>query len=135
MTVIAQISLGVADAERAGRFWCRALNYVRRAPRYSGDEWIVIEPRPGDPGAPIAMDLSESPIQEQPRIHFDLDAGEVELDVEVQRLVSLGAKHVDWPHYPEPSDEPPFVVLADTEGNRFCVSGRRLLEKDDELAA
>jgi hypothetical protein len=37
---------------------------------------------------------------------------------EVERLVSLGAERVDWDLYPE---DPDFVVLADTEGNRFCV--------------
>ena len=37
---------------------------------------------------------------------------------EVERLVSLGATRVDWDLYP---DDPDFVVLADTEGNRFCV--------------
>ncbi|MCG5467342.1 hypothetical protein LADH09A_005836 [Micromonospora sp. LAH09] len=33
----------------------------------------------------------------------------------------------DWRHYPtDPHPtEPPYVVLADSEGNRFCVSGRR----------
>lgn len=34
---------------------------------------------------------------------------------------------VDWRHYPTDPlpTEPPYVVLADPEGNRFCVSGRR----------
>jgi hypothetical protein len=35
----------------------------------------------------------------------------------VARLVSLGAKRVEW-DYPEDADH---VVLADTEGNLFCV--------------
>ncbi|MFE4395181.1 MULTISPECIES: hypothetical protein [Streptomycetaceae] len=30
--------------------------------------------------------------------------------------VALGAERVDWKRYPE---DPDFVVLADTEGNRF----------------
>ena len=37
---------------------------------------------------------------------------------EVERLISLGAERVDWDLYPE---DPDFIVLADTEGNRFCV--------------
>ena len=37
---------------------------------------------------------------------------------EVERLVALGAERVDWDLYP---DDPDFIVLADTEGNRFCV--------------
>ena len=36
---------------------------------------------------------------------------------EVERLISLGAQHVDWV-YPDGAN---FVVLSDTEGNLFCV--------------
>ncbi|QFZ17346.1 VOC family protein [Saccharothrix syringae] len=127
MTAIAQVSLGVSDCERAGAFWAAALGYVRRAPRFAGDDWVVVEPPPGVAGAAIAMDLSESPVEERPRVHLDLDAGEVDLDDEVDRLVALGARRVPWPHYPDRlgPGEPPFVVLADPEGNRFCVAGRR----------
>ena len=51
-------------------------------------------------------------------MHLDLwAANEEEQQTEVERLVSLGARRVDWV-YPEGAD---FVVLADTEGNLFCV--------------
>ncbi|WP_036377883.1 VOC family protein [Micromonospora sp. ATCC 39149] len=126
MAVIAQVSLGVSDCERAGRFWAAALGYVRRPPRYPGDDWIVLAPPPGVPGTALAMDLSESPVEPYPRVHLDLNAGGRDLEDEVERLVGLGARRVDWPHYParlEPGASP-YVVLADTEGNRFCVSGR-----------
>ncbi|MDR7275122.1 VOC family protein [Catenuloplanes atrovinosus] len=129
MAAFAQISLGVDDPDRAGAFWAQALGYVRRPPRWDGDEWIVIEPPPGERGPAIAMDTSESPAEEFPRIHMDLDAGDRDLDTEVDRLIALGARHVDWPYYPEPGErhpaEPPYVVLADPEGNRFCVAGYR----------
>lgn len=52
-------------------------------------------------------------------MHIDLDADDAaEQEREVRRLVALGAERVDWDNYP---DDPDFVVLADTEGNRFCV--------------
>ncbi|MEV0897155.1 VOC family protein [Actinoplanes sp. NPDC049802] len=127
MAMVAQISLGVADDKRAGDFWMAALGYVRRPPRWAGDDWIVIEPPPGVPGAPIAMDVSESPVQEQPRIHFDIQDEHGDLEAEVDRLLGLGARRVDWPFYPKPGEshpaEPEYVVLADPEGNRFCVCG------------
>jgi catechol 2,3-dioxygenase-like lactoylglutathione lyase family enzyme len=129
MAAIAQISLGVEDPERAGAFWIQALGYVRRPPRWEGDEWIVIEPPPGVAGAPIAMDFSESPTEEFPRIHLDLHAGDSDLHAEVDRLIGLGAHRVDWPYYPKPGErhpaEPLYVVLADPEGNRFCVGEYR----------
>ncbi|MEU4694084.1 VOC family protein [Actinoplanes sp. NPDC023714] len=121
MAFIAQISLGVGEPERAAAFWSGALGYVRRAPRWDGDDWIVLEPPAGVEGAPIAMDQSESRVEEYPRIHLDLRAGPDGLEAEVERLVGLGAGRVDWPHRAGPG-EPEFVVLTDTEGNRFCVA-------------
>ncbi len=134
MTSIAQISLGVQDDKRAAAFWAPALDYVRRPPRYDGDDWIVLQPRPGSPGSPIAMDVSESAVEEFPRIHLDLDAGDRDLDEEVARLVRLGAQHVDWQHYPRDPHpaEKEYVVLADPEGNRFCVGGQRRTRPYDE---
>ncbi|MDT5025944.1 MAG: hypothetical protein QOE61_2370 [Micromonosporaceae bacterium] len=48
----------------------------------------------------------------------DLDLYSSDQAAEVDRLLGLGASLVDWQDYPEGAD---FVVLADTEGNRFCV--------------
>ncbi|PWR10929.1 glyoxalase [Micromonospora acroterricola] len=127
MSMIAQLSLGVSDPDRAAAFWAAALGFHRRPPRFAGDEWIVLDPPPGAPGVAIALDLSESPVPEFPRLHMDLDAGERSLDEELDRLLALGAQLVGWRHYPtDPHPtEPPYVVLADPEGNRFCVSGHR----------
>lgn len=54
--------------------------------------------------------------QAVPRIHLDLYT--MKQADEVSRLLTLGAVTVDWPYYPP---EPDFVVLADPEGNIFCV--------------
>jgi catechol 2,3-dioxygenase-like lactoylglutathione lyase family enzyme len=127
MTSIGQISLGVQDDRRAAAFWSAALGYLRRPPRYDGDDWIVLEPAPGMSGSPIAMDVVESPAEDFPRIHLDLDAGDRDLDEEVDRLLALGAQRVDWVDYPvdRAPGQVPYVVLADPEGNRFCIAGRR----------
>jgi ABC-type uncharacterized transport system involved in gliding motility auxiliary subunit len=51
-------------------------------------------------------------------MHLDLWAsGRAEQLAEVERLISLGARRVEW-EYPEDAD---FVVLADPDGNLFCV--------------
>jgi hypothetical protein len=124
MARFAQLSLGVHDDERAAAFWAPALGYVRRPPRYDGDDWIVLEPPPGVPGCAIAMDVVDPPAEEFPHTHIDLHAGGRPLDEEVERLIGLGARHVDWRHYPENPrpEEPRYLVLADPEGNRFCVA-------------
>jgi catechol 2,3-dioxygenase-like lactoylglutathione lyase family enzyme len=111
------VVLGVDDMRRALAFWRQALGYVPRDGE-PGEEFTVLVP-PGGGGPGLSLQLSGSPVQELPRVHVDLYADSAEDQAaEVARLVSLGARRVDWPHYPE---SPDFVVLADTEGNRFCV--------------
>ena len=113
MLTVGTTVLGVNDVARATAFWSAALDYVRRD---EGDAtWVVLKPRQGG-GARLAMMLSETPVQVHPRIHLDLYADNQE--AEVQRLLELGAERVDWDLY---ADDPDFIVLADTEGNRFCV--------------
>jgi catechol 2,3-dioxygenase-like lactoylglutathione lyase family enzyme len=117
MLRIGTVVVGVDDMGRAARFWQQALGYVPRDE--VEDDWAVLIPSDGGPGTHLALQLSETPVQDRPRIHLDLYAGDAaDQAAEVERLVSLGAERVDWDLYP---DDPDFVVLADTEGNRFCV--------------
>jgi len=55
------------------------------------------------------------------RLHIDLaPEGDDDQDVEVQRLLDLGASRVDVGQ-----GDVPWVVLADPEGNEFCVLSPR----------
>ena len=119
MLRIGTVVLGVGNMRRASEFWREALRYVPRDGELGpDDDWIVLVPADGQ-GTALALGTSESPVQERPRVHLDLyvDAA-AEQAAEVGRLVSLGAQRVAWDLYPE---SPDFIVLADTEGNRFCV--------------
>jgi catechol 2,3-dioxygenase-like lactoylglutathione lyase family enzyme len=117
MLSIGVIALGVSDVERATRFWCQALGYTARRDGFGG--WGTVLVSQDDTGTRIALQRSESPPQDHPRLHLDLHvANASEQEVEVARLVSLGAELVDWDRYP---DDPDFVVLADPDGNRFCI--------------
>ncbi|MET9554452.1 VOC family protein [Streptomyces sp. NPDC006645] len=117
MISIGTIVMGAADVRRAAEFWTRALDYVPRDGEVA-DDWVVLVPAEG-PGPGLALGLSTTPVQEHPRVHLDLYARDAaEQAAEVARLEALGAERVDWDSYPDDAD---FVVLADTEGNRFCV--------------
>ncbi|MFI0417752.1 VOC family protein [Spongiactinospora sp. 9N601] len=116
MLRIGTVVLGVEDVPRAVEFWSRALGYVLR--EEMDDDWAVLVP-PDGRGFGLALGLSETPVQEHPRVHLDLYAGDAaEQAAEVERLIALGAERVAWDLYPDDAD---FVVLADPEGNRFCV--------------
>ncbi|HEX9228719.1 MAG TPA: VOC family protein [Arthrobacter sp.] len=62
------------------------------------------------------MDRVPAALQIPPRLHLDLYTAEQ--DAEVQRLLALGATRVEWSKQPADAD---YVILADPEGNRFCV--------------
>jgi catechol 2,3-dioxygenase-like lactoylglutathione lyase family enzyme len=106
MAQIGSLVLNVTDIDRAATFWRNALGYVPRA----GDNPGALVPQRGE-GPALLLDETD-------RTHLDLHvASEQEQQAEVERLISLGARRVDWV-YPQGAD---FVVLADTEGNLFCV--------------
>ena len=117
MLTFGVVVLGVTDRRRAEEFWCAALGYRAREDGFGG--WArVLAPAHGT-GTMIAFQASELPPEDYPRLHFDLHVADAaEQAAEAARLVSLGASRVDWDRYP---DDPDFVVLADTEGNRFCI--------------
>ncbi|MFE6848193.1 VOC family protein [Streptomyces sp. NPDC057686] len=116
MLTIRSVVLGVSDVPRAAAFWTEALGYLPRGEIEEG--WVVLTPAAGA-GVQLALGRSETPVQDHPRVHLDLYADDAaEQAAEVDRLVSLGAQRVEWDLYPE---DPDFVVLADPDGNRFCV--------------
>jgi hypothetical protein len=118
MVTIGTVVMGVGNLHRAVDFWMQALNYVPKREIKVEDDFAILVPAAG-PGTHLALDVSETPVQQYPRVHLDLYAGDAtDQASEVERLISLGASRVDWDRYPVDSD---FVVLADPEGNRFCV--------------
>jgi catechol 2,3-dioxygenase-like lactoylglutathione lyase family enzyme len=111
------VALGVTDVQRAAEFWSAALGYSLREDGYGG--WAKVLMPPDGAGTVIALQLSQTPPQPHPRLHFDLHVADAsEQEAEAARLVSLGARRVDWDSFPE---DPDFIVLEDPEGNRFCI--------------
>lgn len=110
---VGSIVLRVDDLQRQTEFWESALGYVRRED--DSDDFVLLRPSQGV-GPNVSLDRAHSTPQVPPRIHLDLytedQAGEVE------RLLALGATEVQWDKRPPDAD---YVILADPEGNRFCV--------------
>ena len=118
MLTIGVVVLGVTDVQRAAAFWTQALGYRHRGEPFGG--WAnVLVPPDGSAGPLLALQRSETPPPDRPRMHLDLHvASAEEQEAEAARLIELGAERVEWPDYP---DDPDFVVLADPDGNRFCI--------------
>ncbi len=113
MVTVGSIVLRVEDLQRQAEFWAAALDYVPR--EENDDDFVLMRPRDGI-GPNLSLDLHRSELTVPPRIHLDLytddQAGEV------SRLLALGATEVRWDKRPPDAD---YVILADPEGNRFCV--------------
>lgn len=116
MVSIGSIVIRVEDLERQVAFWTAALDYIPRGSDGGDDEgFALLRPREGE-GPNVSLDRVGSALSIPPRIHLDLytddQAGEV------RRLIGLGATEVHWDKRPADAD---YVILADPEGNRFCV--------------
>jgi catechol 2,3-dioxygenase-like lactoylglutathione lyase family enzyme len=110
---IGSIVLRVDDLQRQVAFWTAALDYVPR--EGDGDDFVLLRSRDGV-GPNLSLDRVHSTMQIPPRIHLDLYAEDQAREVE--RLKALGATEVHWDKRPPDAD---YVILADPEGNRFCV--------------
>jgi catechol 2,3-dioxygenase-like lactoylglutathione lyase family enzyme len=111
------VVLGVSDVPRAELFWCAALGYERCPDPFGG--WSTVLVPPGRTDSAIALQLSETVPAPHPRMHFDLHVPTLaDQEAEADRLVRLGAVRVDWDSFPA---DPDFIVLADPDGNLFCI--------------
>lgn len=109
---VGSIVIRADDVQRQARFWGEALGYVRTIDRH---DFIVLSPADGE-GPNVSIDAMRSQVVLPPRIHLDLYADDQA--AEVLRLIELGAREVVWDKRPADAD---YVILADPEGNRFCV--------------
>lgn len=107
------ITVDAAHAQQAATFWARALSYEFAAEPEAGEFVAVIGPK-GEPAMTFIQVPEGKAVKN--RMHLDLSADDRE--VEVARLVELGATvhstHDEWGIT--------WTTLLDPEGNEFCVS-------------
>ena len=123
---LTEVIIDCHDLEVEAKFWAAVLDYERVA---GGDGWICIGP--SGPFGPNPTDADWRAAAQPPNISFVLVPEEkslknrVHLDVtpidgnqaqEVDRLTGLGARTVDIGQGAQS-----WVVMADPEGNEFCV--------------
>ncbi|MFI5897303.1 VOC family protein [Actinoplanes sp. NPDC051513] len=112
----AQWTLDVHDVEQMAEFWSAALGY-----RIDRGEDGTVHLWPPEGGLSVWLQRTDAPKTGKNRDHPDLVVADGDVDAEVARLLALGAKRAD---VGQNGDEG-FTVLADPEGNEFCLLHRR----------
>jgi hypothetical protein len=125
---LVQANLKARDDSAVGRFWAQALGWVTAG---EGRGATSVAP-PGfdwtDPHAPVCVDVIAVPDPEsvRHRVHLDLATTSAAHQAElVARLRALGATPADVGQ-----GDVPWAVLADPEGNVFCVLEPREVYRD-----
>ncbi|MFG3056329.1 VOC family protein [Kitasatospora sp. NPDC048239] len=110
------------DPEVLARFWCEVLDFVELD--REAEVYIEIGPREGFGGAQPTLFLirHDKPTDTRTRLHIDINPTDRDQDAELERLLAVGAELVDVGQPAEAS----WHVLADPEGNEFCLLKRRL---------
>ena len=122
---ISHTSIDSRDAYAQASFWSEVLGYDPADPNEPGhEECLILAP---DGGQRLLFIEVPEPKQVKNRLHLDLRPVSGTRDEELPRLLRLGARQVADRRRPDGSG---WVVLADPEGNEFC-----LLRSDAEDAA
>jgi hypothetical protein len=118
---LSELVLGCRDPEGLAQFWCAVLDYV--VLDHEEDGSVEIGPRQGFGGPQPTIILSrQEPEKGRSRLHIDVNATDREQDAELERLLALGARPADVGQTGKES----WHVLADPEGNEFCLLKTRL---------
>ncbi|MGY1617711.1 VOC family protein [Geodermatophilus sp. SYSU D00691] len=109
------------DPEALAAFWAAVLDY-RVLSREEDEVEIGREAGFGGPAPTLVFGRVADPTPGKLRLHIDLSPTDRDQDAELQRLLDLGARPADVGQTGEES----WHVLADPEGNEFCLLRTRV---------
>lgn len=115
---ISHTTFDCRDAYALSTFWKSVLGYtdVPGDPNEAGDEECMIIPPNGEQKL-LFVEVPESK-RVKNRVHLDLQPTDRDRDDEIERVVGLGATPLHDHRKPDGSG---WLVLADPEGNEFCI--------------
>ncbi len=117
---IAVISIDAIDPKRVAEFWCAALGWELHNLDATGAD---IGPPDGSwPKIEFGRVPEEKAVKN--RLHLDLRPDGTTQRDELHRLLDLGARMVDVGQ----TSDSTWIVLADPEGNEFCLLSRSVQE-------
>jgi predicted enzyme related to lactoylglutathione lyase len=110
-----ELVLDAHDPERLALFWCEVLGWVVTD---RSEKEVEIGPPDGDVGAPTMVLYRSTEAKAQKlRLHLDLRPTDRAHEEELDRLLAAGAVTADIGQ----GDDVRWAVLADPEGNEFCL--------------
>ncbi|MCX6500499.1 MAG: VOC family protein [Arthrobacter sp.] len=123
---LASIAIDAIRPRVVADFWCAVLGW-----QVVDEDTDIISIAPQDDTSP-SIDVIAVPLGKtiKNRLHFDLRADGVSTAEELERLLALGAVRTDVGQGPDVS----WVVLADPEGNEFCLLSRSVQDVEQEQA-
>ena len=126
-SLISHTSFDSLDAHAMSVFWGRVLNFVEDPddPNEPGHEECMIFSADGSQRL-LFIQVADAK-QVKNRVHLDMKPADTTREEELERLLALSARVVADRRHPDGSG---WVVLADPEGNEFCI-----LRSDAERAA
>jgi catechol 2,3-dioxygenase-like lactoylglutathione lyase family enzyme len=112
------------DPQALAAFWCEVLGFTVLSVEDNG--WVEIGPPDGEGASQpkLLFIPSTEPKTTKLRMHIDVRATDRDQDAELQRLLDIGARPADVGQTGEES----WHVLADPEGNEFCLLRARFDE-------
>ncbi|MGY1591782.1 VOC family protein [Geodermatophilus sp. SYSU D00708] len=119
---LSEIVVDCRDPEALAAWWAQVLDYRVIGREDDGAVEIGPETGFGGPAPTLVFAPVADPSPGKPRLHLDVNATDRDQDAELERLLGLGATRADVGQ----TGEEDWHVLADPEGNPFCLLRRRL---------
>jgi predicted enzyme related to lactoylglutathione lyase len=111
-----ELVIDCSDHDMLGAFWSQVLGY-EITEQSDGPEHFYVELQGPDGAGPTILVFRTPDVKVvKNRLHIDVNATDRSQDEEVERILALGASRVDIGQ-----GQQSWVVLADPEGNEFCV--------------
>jgi hypothetical protein len=117
-SLFSELSIDSAQPRAIAEWWAEVLGYEIAS---STDEYIEIKSASGSLPT-LGFAKVPDPKSVKNRLHIDLSPTDRDQGEELERLLSLGARRIDVGQ----GEDVSWVVLADPEGNEFCLLRTRI---------
>jgi predicted enzyme related to lactoylglutathione lyase len=116
-SLVLNVTFDCRDAGAVARFWAEVTGYPKEQQHQPGNDYWVVGPPDGSVPRLVFVTVPEKKSTKN-RLHLDVMPSGSSQEEEVARLLDLGASVVDDRRRSSPGG---WIVMADPEGNEFCV--------------